>query len=125
MRPFICRSVPQMSNAPIPQPPGPSRPRPGYGGYQPPHGSLSHWNGVVKSSRSHGEPRRFQPSYRPRDPHADHYEPGYDNDKPRFGWGANHSHSQGHDTPSDSWSRRDVMAERMFEPSESWKHDHV
>ncbi len=69
--------------------------------------------------------RRIQPSYRPRFPNADRYESGYDNDKPRFGWGARYSHSHGYDPSSDSSSRRDVMAERMFEPSESWKHDHV
>ncbi len=123
-------SVPQMSNPPIPQPPGPSRPRPSYGGYQPSHGQPSHgssfhWNGVVKPGKFRGESRRIQPSYRPRFPNADRYESGYDNDKPRFGWGARYSHSHGYDPSSDSSSRRDVMAERMFEPSESWKHDHV
>src|SRR5882757_2189538 len=81
---FIHCSGPQMSNHPIPQPHGPSRPRPSYGGYQPSHGSSS-WNGAVKPGRSRGESRRFQPSYRPRDHHADHSEPGYDNDKPRSG----------------------------------------
>lgn len=84
-----------------------------------------YWNGVVKPGRSRGKPRRYPSSYRPRDAHADHYEPGYDSDKPRFNHGANYSHSQGYEPPSGSWSRRDVMAERMFEPSESWKHDHV
>lgn len=79
----------------------------------------------MKPGRFRGESRRFQPSYRPRDHHPDHSEPGYDNDKPRFGWGANYSHSQGYDPPPASLSRRDIMAERMFEPSESWKHDHV
>src|SRR6266478_988325 len=113
-----------MSNPPLPQPPGPSRPRPSYGGYQSSHGSSLYWNGPVKPGRFRGESRRFQPSLRQRDPHADHYEPGYDNDKPRFG-GANYSHSQGYDPSFTPWSRRDIMAERMFEPSESWKHDHV
>lgn len=110
-----------MSNAPITQPPGPSRPRSSYRGYQP----SPFWNGAVKPGRSRGEPRRIQPSYRPRDPHADHYEPAYDSDKHSLGWRANNTRPKGYGPSSDSWSRRDVMAERMFEPSESWKHDHV
>jgi hypothetical protein len=114
-----------MSNAPIPPSPGPSRPRPGYGGYQPSNGNPFYPSGVANPGRFRGDSWRAQPSYRPRDPHADHYEPSYDDDKPRFGWGVTYPHSQGYDTSSDPWSRRDVMAERMFEPSESWKHEHV
>lgn len=112
----------QMSDAPSP---GPSRPRPGYGGYHPSHGNSLYANGIANSGRFRGDTIRTQPSYRPRDPRADHYEPTYDGDKPRFGWGTNYSHSQGYDPSSDPWPRREVMAERMFEPSETWKHDHV
>ena len=115
----------QMSNAPIPPSPGPSRPHPGYGGYHPLHGNSFYANGIANSGRFRGDSRRAQLPYRPRDPHADHYEPTYDGDKSRFGWGTNYSHSQGYDLSSDTWSRREVMAERMFEPSETWKHDHV
>jgi hypothetical protein len=115
----------QMSNAPIPPSPGPSRPRPGYGGYHTPHGNPFYTNGITHSGRFRGDSRRAQPSYRPRDPHADHYEPTYDGDKSRFGWGTNYPHSQSYGPSSDSWSRREVMAERMFEPSDTWKHDHV
>lgn len=115
----------QMSNAPIPPSPGPSRPRPGYGGYPPPHGNSFYGNGVPNSSRFRGDSRRVQPSYRPREPHPDHYETAYDGDKHRFGWAMNYSHPQSYDTSSGPWPRREVMAERMFEPSESWKHDHV
>lgn len=121
---FTRRSRPQMSNQSIPQPHGSSRQRHSFGGYQPSQGNSLYCNGAVKPGRFRGESRRFQPSYRQREHLADHSEPGYDNDKPRFGWGANHSHSQGYDQ-SPAWSRRDIMAERMFEPSESWKHDHV
>ncbi|SRR6266851_3535033 len=115
----------QMSNAPVPPSPGPSRPRPGFGGYQPLPGTTFYGYSLPNSGRFRGDSRRAQPSYRSRDPHADHYDPAYDGDKFRFGCGMNYSHSQGHDPSSDPWPRREVMAARMFEPSESWKHEHV
>ncbi|KAI9507596.1 hypothetical protein F5148DRAFT_1285032 [Russula earlei] len=112
-----------MSNAPIPPSPGPSRPRPDYGGYQSSHANSFYGNGVSASGKFRDDSWRAQPSYRPRDPHPAHYVPSYDGDRSHFGW--HYSHSRGYDTPSDPWLRRDVMAERMFEPSDSWKHDHV
>ena len=113
-----------MSNVPIPPSPGPSRPRPGYGAYQPSHGNTPYGNGTANSGRFRGDSWRSEPTYRPRDPNADHYEPDYADDRPRFGWGAGYTHAQTYD-PSDGWQRRDLMAERMFEPSESWKHGYV
>ncbi|KAH9039179.1 hypothetical protein EDB84DRAFT_1560150 [Lactarius hengduanensis] len=110
-----------MSNVPIPPSPGPSRPRPGYGGYQPSHGSSLYANGTANSGRFRGDSWRSESTYRPRDPNADHYEPDYGDERPRFGWGASYPQSQTYD-PSDIWPRRDIMAERMFEPSDSWKH---
>ncbi|KAH8987864.1 hypothetical protein EDB92DRAFT_1948368 [Lactarius akahatsu] len=110
-----------MSNVPIPPSPGPSRPRPGYGGYQPSHGSSLYANGTANSGRFRGDSWRSEPTYRPRDPNADHYEPDYGDERPRFGWGASYPQSQTYD-PSDICPRRDIMAERMFEPSDSWKH---
>ncbi|KAH9962893.1 hypothetical protein BC827DRAFT_178946 [Russula dissimulans] len=112
----------QMSNAPIPPSPGPSRSRPLYGSYQSSYGNNFYGHGRAKYGRFRGT---SWTSYRSRDVHTDNYAPGYHGDKPHFGWSANYSHPQGYDTPSEPWSRRDVMAERMFEPSESWKHDHV
>jgi hypothetical protein len=114
-----------MSNVPIPPSPGPSRPRPGYGGYQPSQGSPLYGNGTASSGRFRGDSWRSEPTYRPRDPTADHYEPDYgDDDRPRLGWGASYSHSQTYD-PSELLPRRDLMASRMFEPSDSWKHGYV
>ena len=112
-----------MSNVPIPPSPGPSRPRPGYGAYQPSHGNSLYENGTANSGRYRGDSWRSEPTYRPRDPNADHYEPSYSDDRPRFG-GAGYTHAQTY-YPSDGWQRRDLMAERMFEPSESWKHGYV
>ncbi|KAF8260837.1 hypothetical protein EI94DRAFT_1811209 [Lactarius quietus] len=114
-----------MSNAPIPPSPGPSRTRPGYGAYQPAHGNSLYGNGAANSGRFRGDSWRSEPTYRPRDPHADHYEPDYGDDRPRLGWGAGHAQPQTYDPSSDLWQRRDLMAERMFEPSESWKHGYV
>lgn len=114
-----------MSNVPITPSPGPSRPRPGYGGYQPSHGSSLYGNGTVNSGRFRGDSWRSEPTYRPRDPNADHYEPDYGDDRPRFGWpAATYSQPQTYD-PSDPYPRRDLMAERMFEPSDSWKHGYA
>ncbi|KAI0298713.1 hypothetical protein B0F90DRAFT_687283 [Multifurca ochricompacta] len=114
-----------MSNVPIPPSPGPSRPRPSYSGYQPPQGGSFYENGEASPIRFRGDSWRAEPSYRPRDPNADHYEPEYDDDRSRFSWGTSYPHSQTYDPSPDPWPRRDVMAERMFEPSDSWKHDHA
>ncbi|SRR6266404_77131 len=113
-----------MSNVPIPQSPGPSRPRLYYDAYQPSHGGSPYGNGTVNSGRFRGDSWRSEPTYRPRDPNADHYEPDYGDDRSRFGWGASYPQPQACD-PSDLWPRRDVMAERMFEPSDSWKQGYV
>src|SRR5260221_9195964 len=98
-----------MSNAPIPPSPGLSRPRPGYGGHQHPHGNSFYGNGVPNSARFRGDSRRVQPSYRPRAPHPDHYENAYDGDKHRSGWEMNYSHPQDYDTSPGPWSRLHVM----------------
>ncbi|KAI0258290.1 hypothetical protein BC834DRAFT_975303 [Gloeopeniophorella convolvens] len=114
-----------MSNIPIPPSPSPSRSRPGYGGYHGPRGGTFYGSGAANSNGLRGDSWRAEPSYRPRDPNADHYEPEYDNDRSRLTWGGvSYPQSQAYD-PADPWPRRDVMAESMLEPSDSWRNDHA